>query len=308
MRRNTPSPTRVILHEALLPKTPRLSLIARRTSVAIRRSYDLEHVLTRGTLTEALNAGTDILAEQALDSFIASKLPPTSFDHSSGILSPFWLNLATCNGHPVDRVWKDFERQKKVDVLTAVKLAERDGWLFRLPFWPLPDYPGREPLIFFSDTGLHRRLIARWEEDQERKAGHAERKDPDKAAEIRESVSHLVQGISDLRFQGFVTSALAHAVPDARPYVFDRPSKGEIDLILDCPKGERWAVEITNGKPSEKPSKPTMFARICKELGIDQRRRRVVYRASTATPALARTGVIASTLPPLLAELTGRFA
>lgn len=308
MRRNTPSPTRAILHEVLLPQALPLSFGAQPTSTAIRRSYDLERVFTRGTLIEALNANTDILAEQALDSFIASKLPPTSFDHSLGILSPFWLNLATCNGHPVDRSWKEFEGQKKLHVLAAIELAERDGWLFRLPFWPLPDYPDREPLIFFSDTGLHRRLIGLWEENQERKACEEEKKDPGEAAAIRRSVSHLMHCNSDLRFQGFVTHALAHAVPDARPYVFDRPSKGEIDLILDCPKGDRWAVEITNGKPSEKPSKPTMFTRICEELGIDKPRRRVVYRASTATPTLARTGVIASTLPPLLAELTGRLA
>ena len=122
--------------------------------------YDLERVFKRGTLIAALDAETDTLAEQALDAFISSALPPTAFDHGPGILSPFWLNLATYNGHAVSRGWTDFLGQRKQHVLAAVELAERDGWLFRLPFWPLPDHLDREPLIFFSDTGLHQRLMA----------------------------------------------------------------------------------------------------------------------------------------------------
>ena len=303
MRRNTEPFLRIAPHEALLSQAIPLNLGTRPTATVIQRSYDLERLFLRGTLLQAIESETDAGADQALDAFIANQLPSTAFDESSGILSPFWMNLAVCNGHPVSRGWKAFQSQRKQHVLAAVALAERDGWLLRLPFWPLSDQPSREPLVFFSDTGLHRRLIALWEAEQETKAKQIEGTDPDKATALRRSTRHIIGNIADLRFQGFVTHSLMLALPFTRLFVFDRPSQGEIDLILDGPENERWAVEITNGEPSGKPSKVRVFDNICKELGIEKRRRRVVYRVSNARRYHAKEGVIAATLPILLAEL-----
>jgi hypothetical protein len=306
MRRNIVPPLRVIPHEVLLPQATPLSFGAQLRPTETRQSYDLEQIFERGTLIAALRAETDMLAEQAIDEFIASGFPPSSFDQGFGILSPFWLNLATCNGHPLSRNWTAFKDQRKQHVLAAIELAERDGWIFRLPFWPLADHPDREPLIFFSDTGIHRRLMMLWELREEQNAADQENTDSIKATAIRRGVSHVVGSAADLRFQGFATHVLTRIVPEARPFVFDRPAKGEIDLILDGPKSERWAFEITNGEPSEKPSRPKMFDLHCEELGIDPRRRRVVYRAATSTRERAKAGVIAVNLPNLLAELVGR--
>lgn len=303
MRRNAYPPARIVLPEALLPEALVIPTNSQPSATAIRPNYCVERVFSRGTLIDALESDTDVQSEQVLDAFIARALPTTPFDLSSGILSPFWMKLAICNGHCINRLWRDHKKQHVND---AVKLAEGDGWLFRLPFWPLPDMPDRDPLIFFSDTGLHGRLVKRWETLEELKASQEEKIDPERAKAIRRNINHCLRYSPDLRFQGFATFALMRSVPDARPYVLNLPTIGEIDLVLDGPKGERWAIEITNGEPSGKPSNPRVFHSLCEGLGITPQRRRVLYREANASRGQAKAGVVAVTLPVLLAELMGR--
>ena len=56
---------------------------------------------------------------------------------------------------------------------------------------------------------------------------------------------HPVVGLS---WEGFVIETLAAAAPVQTKFSFYRTSAGaEIDLLLELPAGERWAVEIKRG-------------------------------------------------------------
>jgi hypothetical protein len=77
---------------------------------------------------------------------------------------------------------------------------------------------------------------------------------------IRDSgLVHALLGIADhnalaghpvvgLSWEGFVVETLVTAAPNQTKYSFYRTSAGaEIDLLLELPAGERWAVEIKRG-------------------------------------------------------------
>jgi predicted AAA+ superfamily ATPase len=96
---------------------------------------------------------------------------------------------------------------------------------------------------------------------------------------------HPVVGAS---WEGFVIENLLAVAPERTQASFYRTSAGaEIDLVLDLPKGERWAVEIKRGLTA-KPEKGFHIA--CDDL--QPARRLVVYAGSDRFPVATDTEAI----------------
>jgi predicted AAA+ superfamily ATPase len=91
---------------------------------------------------------------------------------------------------------------------------------------------------------------------------------------------HPVVGSS---WEGFVIENLLTVAPERTLASFYRTSAGaEIDLVLDLPKGERWAIEIKRGLTA-KPEKGFHIA--CEDL--QPARRFVVYAGEMRFPVSA---------------------
>jgi len=96
---------------------------------------------------------------------------------------------------------------------------------------------------------------------------------------------HPVVGAS---WEGFVIENLLAVAPERTQTSFYRTSGGaEIDLVLDLPKGERWAVEIKRGLTA-KPEKGFHLA--CED--IQPARRFVVYSGDDRFPVASDTEAI----------------
>jgi predicted AAA+ superfamily ATPase len=96
---------------------------------------------------------------------------------------------------------------------------------------------------------------------------------------------HPVVGAS---WEGFVIENLLSVAPERTQASFYRTSGGaEIDLVLDLPKGERWAVEIKRGL-SSKLDKGFYLA--CEDL--QPARRLVVYSGDDRFPVTSDTEAI----------------
>ncbi len=88
---------------------------------------------------------------------------------------------------------------------------------------------------------------------------------------------HPVVGAS---WEGFVIENLLSVAPERTQASFYRTSGGaEVDLVLDLPKGERWAIEIKRGLTA-RPEKG--FHTACEDL--QPARRFVVYSGDTRFP------------------------
>ncbi|MBX3747495.1 MAG: ATP-binding protein [Verrucomicrobiae bacterium] len=119
---------------------------------------------------------------------------------------------------------------------------------------------------------------------------------------------HSLLGISDLEsllghpivgssWEGFLIENLLAAAPEsARAWFYRTAAGAEIDLVLDLPRRERWAIEI---KRTLAPSIPKGFACACADLAPT--RRWIVYPGEERFPLDPFTEAI----PPLelLAEL-----
>lgn len=100
-------------------------------------------------------------------------------------------------------------------------------------------------------------------------------------------VSHPVAGAS---WEGFVTETLIAAAPDgATPYFYRTAAGAEIDLLLDLPGGDLWAIEV---KRSLSPKVERGFHQAC--LDLQPARRIVVYPGVDAFPM--KDGIVAMPL------------
>jgi uncharacterized protein len=93
-------------------------------------------------------------------------------------------------------------------------------------------------------------------------------------------LGHPVLGAS---WEGFVIENLLAVAPERTQASFYRTAAGaEIDLVLDLPKGERWAIEIKRGL-SAKPEKGFHIA----SEDLQPARRFVVYSGDERFPVSA---------------------
>jgi predicted AAA+ superfamily ATPase len=132
----------------------------------------------------------------------------------------------------------------------------------------------RSPKVYVRDSGLVHALLG--------------------VGALDQVLGHPVAGPS---WEGFVLENLLAAVPPATPPHFYRTLAGaEIDLLLDLPPKQRWALEI---KRSSAPSVSKGFHLGCEDVKAT---RRIVVHAGRSTFSLG-SGIEAMTLTDAVAAL-----
>jgi predicted AAA+ superfamily ATPase len=135
----------------------------------------------------------------------------------------------------------------------------------------------RSPKVYVRDSGLVHALLGLWDLDA--------------------VLGHPVTGGS---WEGFVIENLLAAAPSGTSACFYRTAVGaEIDLVLDLPPKERWAIEI------KRSSAPVLSKGFYLGCGDIKATRRMVVHAGEDTFGLG-DGVEAVSLPGALAALRGR--
>ena len=122
----------------------------------------------------------------------------------------------------------------------------------RLPPWHRNDGKRlvKSPKTYVRDSGIVHALL--------------------RLASLEDVLGHPVAGGS---WEGMVIESLIAAAPPGAEASFYRSSSGaEIDLVLELPKGERWAIEI---KRSSAPKLERGFYHAC--LDVQPTRRIVIY-------------------------------
>lgn len=135
----------------------------------------------------------------------------------------------------------------------------------------------RSPKVYVRDTGLVHALLG--------------------LRDLDAVLGHPVTGGS---WEGFVIENLLAAAPSGTSACFYRTAVGaEIDLVLDLPPKERWAIEI------KRSSAPVLSKGFYLGCGDIKATRRMVVHAGEETFGLG-DGVEAVSLPGALAALRGR--
>ncbi len=197
-------------------------------------------------------------------------------------LRRFWTMLAHHQGGLLNTA--SFARGLGVDPKTAAAYLDLLVDLLlvrRLQPWSasLGKRLVKSPKVYVRDSGLVHALLGIADRDQ--------------------LLGHPVQGAS---WEGHVIENALGCAPEGVSGFFYRTSAGaEIDLLLEWPGGERWAIEV---KRSLAPKMERGFHAACTD--VEPVRRIVVYPGADRFPAAK--GIEAMPLPALLAELSPRPA
>ena len=192
-------------------------------------------------------------------------------------LRRFWTMLAHRHGAPLNLA--ELARSLGVDAKTVGRYVDLLVDLLlarRLPPWHanVGKRLVKAPRLYLRDSGLVHALLG--------------------IEDLESLLAHPVVGAS---WEGFVIENLLAAAPEGTAAHYYRTSGGaEIDLLLELPRGARWAVEV---KRSQAPAATRGFH----EAGADlkPRRRFVVYPGTERFPL--GEGVEAVPLAALAQEL-----
>ena len=174
-------------------------------------------------------------------SYLEREIPQFGFRLAAETLRRFWTMLAHRQGAPLNVA--ELARGLGIDVRTANRYLDLLVDLFllrRLQPWHanVGKRLVKTPKIYLRDSGMLHALLS--------------------IGSIDTLLSHPVVGMS---WEGFVIENLLSVVPHGTQPWFYRSSGGaEIDLLLELPGGERWAVEI---KRSHSPQPDRGFHAAC---------------------------------------------
>jgi hypothetical protein len=219
--------------------------------------FDVESLWMRGGFPDSLLAGSDMQSMRWRRDFIRSylerEIPQFGFRLPSETLRRFWTMLAHRQGAPLNTA--ELARGLGIDVRTVNRYLDLLMDLFllrRLQPWHanVGKRLFRSPKIFLRDSGLLHALLS--------------------IGNIDALLSHPVLGMS---WEGFIIENLLASAPDGATGYFYRSNGGaEIDLLLDLPGGERWAIEI---KRSHSPQVDKGFHEACSD--TTPKRKLLVY-------------------------------
>lgn len=190
-------------------------------------------------------------------------------------LRRFWTMLAHRQGAPLNQA--ELARNLGVDARTVghyVDLLVDLLLVRRLPPWHtnLGKRLVKAPRLFVRDSGLVHALLG--------------------IVDMENLLAHPVVGAS---WEGFVIENVLASAPDGTGAYYWRTAGGaEIDLLLELPGGQTWAVEI---KRSLMPSPSRGFFEACEHL--EPQRRFVVYPGAESFPLRHE---IEAVPPTMLAE------
>lgn len=241
-----------------------------------------ERLWTRGGFPESFLAKSDAASlrwrRDFIRTYLEREIPQFGPRIAAETLRRFWTMLAHHQGGLLNTA--SFARGLGVDPKTAAAYLDLLADLLlvrRLPPWHanVGKRLVKSPKVYVRDAGLVHALLA---------------------IEGRDALlGHPVQGAS---WEGHVIENALACAPEGTTGHFYRTSAGaEIDLLLELPGGERWAIEV---KRSLAPKLERGFHLACADVAPS--RRLVVHPGRERFP-LAK-GIEALPLPALLRELS----
>ena len=271
-----PLPATAIQRDALPPRT-------------------VEEVFYAGLLKDVTLGPQDQINRQidaAFDSF-----------RSQPILS-YPLNLPTWgefgkvanNRRPVAQTFLGLELQAGREFLAS---AQGRFLVRALPFENRQRQNDTHEVLYFRDSGIHRRLI-------ERTLDVGEQANSDSAS-IEDMRKRHLESFEGKRWEAFVVNTIIDLVGRCcNAFAFRHEERSEIDLVLewtDRNPAERWAIEVASLKWNTHPN--VYFEDECNHLGVKTRNRFVVRRANDCDGgARGRGGVRAISLLRMIEELS----
>lgn len=226
----------------------------------------------RGGFPDSYLAATDNLSWEWRGDFISSYLqrdiPSMGPQVSAVRMKRFWTMLAHYHGQQV--VYSELGRSLEVSHTTITSWLDTlsDFYMVRrIPPWSgnIKKRLVKSPKVFIRDTGLLHRLL--------------NISDPD------DLFGNPAIGAS---WEGFVTENILTLLPANWQYSYYRTQTGvEIDLILEGPGRQVWAVEI---KRSSAPALSRGFHKGCADIGAT--RKFVVYAGQERFPMPEHTEAI----------------
>lgn len=173
-----------------------------------------------------------------------------------------------------------------------------------LPFENRERLNDTHELLYFRDSGLHRRLIERTESLD---VGERNRLNTSAMEVLR---AQRLKSYVPKRWEAFVVTTIIDLVGDrCSAFAYRHEESREIDLVLewtDCTPPERWAIEVASRKFNTHPS--PYFAEECQYLGVQPENCFVVRRAEDCDGgARGRGGVPALSLPRMVDRLRQRI-
>ena len=187
-----------------------------------------------------------------------------------------------------------------------LKTAHGTYLLTKLPFEDRLRRNDTHELLYFRDSGLHRRLIER--------TYMVSPSDEAKAAKMGVLLDKVrrdrLSGYDPRRWEAFVVVSIIDLVGSrCDSFAYRDRERDEIDLILEWRDGlrvDRWAIEVASRSFKGHPS--GHFPRSCDHLGIGDENRYVVFRANACNGVeRGRNGVRAYALPRMLDALRRRL-
>ena len=188
-----------------------------------------ERLWTRGGFPDSFLASNDIESAIWRDSFLRTYLerdiPQLGPRIPGETLRRFWTMLAHLQGSTLNAA--SLARGLGVDATTVVRYLDLlvDLLLVRRLI-PLHENVGKRlvksPKVYIRDSGITHSMLG--------------------LRDLDTILGHPVVGGS---WEGFVIENLIGLAPDnTTPYFYRTASGAEVDLILDVPNGERWAIKI----------------------------------------------------------------
>jgi len=236
-------------------------------ALPFRPNRTVEDRWRRGSLLSSLEAPSIEVADQAIDEYIAHRLPPIALDAPIGTLGDFWLELARGNGLHRSSIWKGGgHRPKRALIEQCIETALEHDLIFELEQWP-DAHAVTSPLIYFRDHGLLRRLLDA--HDTVERDAIAKMIEANERTRAERKLVERRQRRDDLSWEGFIIDALrVLASGSAETFVWRR-DPDEIDLVLKWCAGPLWGIEVTRGRGAKKPTDG--FFEGCRQLGVVDR-------------------------------------
>lgn len=224
----------------------------------------IDRLWLRGGFPESLLAASDAQSLRWRRDFIRTYLerdiPQFGPRVASETLRRFWTMLAHRQGAPLNVA--ELARNVGVEAKTAARYVDLLVDLLlarRLPAWHanVGKRLVKSPRLYLRDSGLVHALLG--------------------IEDLEGLLAHPVVGAS---WEGFVIENLLAVAPEGTAAHYYRTSGGaEIDLLLEPPRGGRWAVEV---KRSIAPAATRGFQEACADLRPG--RRFVVYPGAERFP------------------------
>jgi predicted AAA+ superfamily ATPase len=198
-------------------------------SVLETEDFPQELLWLRGGFPDSLLAENEAQSlrwrQDFIRSYLEREIPQFGFRLAAETLRRFWTMLAHRQGAPLNVA--ELARGLGIDVRTTNRYLDLLVDLFMLRrLQPWHANVGKRlvktPKIYLRDSGVLHALLS--------------------IGTVDTLLSHPVLGMS---WEGFVIESLLSAIPHGtEPYFFRSSGGAEIDLLLDLPGGERWAIEI----------------------------------------------------------------